>query len=112
LACSPGALPFVLVVTQPPDRDSPLPVVLVVLRSHPDVAARCDGEIIRTECGELATGIHDGMPMARPIARIAHEVTPVDRAHDRLLDGDRPALASRERFEGGQPFRLGDASWP
>jgi hypothetical protein len=38
--------------------------------------------------------------MASAITRVAHEVTSMDGAYDRLLDVDRTTFPPRERFEG------------
>jgi hypothetical protein len=91
----------VLLVTEPPDQDSPLPIVLVLLAAHSDITARRADKVVRAECGELATGVHDDMSTARPITRVADEAAAVDRAHDGLLNVDRPPLASRECLESG-----------
>src|SRR4029453_3738576 len=112
LACSPSTLLLVLIVTEPPGQNSSLPIILVLLAAHSDVAALRDAKVVGAERGELTTGVHDGMSMARPITCVADEAAAVDRAHDRLLDVDRPPLVFRKCFEGWQPFGFGDASRP
>ena len=75
-----------LVVTQTPDQNSPLSLIFVLLAADSDVTAGRDAKVMRAEGGEVSPRVHDGMPLTRAITRVAHEATPVGRAHDRLLD--------------------------
>jgi hypothetical protein len=101
LDCSSPAVPLLsaLVFTKAPYEARAFPIVVTFMTLHRDLAARRSAGVVGAKRSELATGVYNGVPMAGTVAAVAYETASVDRADDRLRNGDRPALAARDRRE-------------